>query len=492
MNRITVVVPEVISRIAPEIYGHFSEHIGGVFYGGLWVGKDSDIPNIKGFRADAVEMLRKLRPPVLRWPGGCFAETYAWRDGIGGVRPVRKNWWYPHDGRLETNEVGTHEFIDLCEAIGAKPYFAMNVTSATPMDARDWMDYCLSPRGSTTLSLEREKNGRAEPFDIPYWGVGNENWGGGGNMTADFYASEYKRFATVMDNVSRTPKPDGRGVTLIAGGANGTDYAWTRGLSSSLAASGAPAGGMSFHYYTGTKYGCFDMSREAWNSMIDRAAGIEEAVIRHYAIIRGYGLDRKMPRPLVIDEWGCWYPGGSGPSAGANLFEEQSTVRDAVITALTLNIFNRHADKIMMANVAQICNNLHCMLLIDGGKCVATPSYHVFDMYKEHQGANSLRVLTDCGDGARLSVSASEKDGGRILLTVANLSPETDAEARLDLLGVRGYSAESAYVLCSGDPADCNTAEHPDRVSPRKAEAAAGKPLFFPKASVTAVTLRTE
>ena len=182
MKKVYLVYPETKGTIAPEIYGHFSEHIGGVFYDGLWVGRDSDIPNIRGFRKELVEKLRALHPPVLRWPGGCFAETYDWRDGIGENRPVRRNWWTPMDGRYETNAVGTHEFLDLCELIGAQPYFAANLTGVTPMHIRDWMDYCLSPRGSTTLALEREKNGSKEPFDVKFIGVGNENWGGGGNI----------------------------------------------------------------------------------------------------------------------------------------------------------------------------------------------------------------------------------------------------------------------------------------------------------------------
>ena len=187
IKQVTVVFPDKKGVIAPEIYGHFSEHIGGVIYDGIWVGRDSEIPNIKGFRKDIIEKMRALNPPVIRWPGGCFAETYHWRDGIGKKRPVRPNWWTKWDGRYESNEVGTHEFMEFCELIGAKPYFAVNVTSITPMEARDWMDYCLSPRGTTTLAMEREANGHPEPFDIPYWGVGNENWG-------EEYHQRYRKF----------------------------------------------------------------------------------------------------------------------------------------------------------------------------------------------------------------------------------------------------------------------------------------------------------
>ena len=204
MENLKIIVPEIIGKISEEIYGHFAEHIGGVFYGGLWVGKDSEIPNERGFRKDALDKLRAINAPVIRWPGGCFAETYNWRDGIGKNRPIRHNWWTPHDSRYENNEVGTHEFFDLCELVGAKAYLAINVTSITPLEAREWLDYCLSPKGSTTLAKLREENGHPEPFKIDFIGVGNENWGGGGNMTADYYALEYRKFATVIDNICKS------------------------------------------------------------------------------------------------------------------------------------------------------------------------------------------------------------------------------------------------------------------------------------------------
>jgi len=188
--------------IAPEIYGHFTEHIGGVIYDGIWVDKDSKIPNIKGFRKEIIEKLRAINAPVIRWPGGSYADAYDWRDGIGDNRPVRISWWTRHDGKYEPNTVGTHEFMDFCEAVGADAYFAANLTSATPLQIREWMDYCTSPQGTTTLAKEREKNGHSEPFNISYWGVGNENWGSGGNMTPEYYTNEYRKFSTIMHNVA--------------------------------------------------------------------------------------------------------------------------------------------------------------------------------------------------------------------------------------------------------------------------------------------------
>ncbi len=486
MKKITVLCPEPLGTIAPEIYGHFSEHIGGVFYDGLWVGKDSEIPNINGFRKDLVEKLKAIHPPVLRWPGGCFAETYHWRDGIGENRPVRPNWWMHRDGRTESNAVGTHEFVDLCELIGAKPYFAVNVTSITPMEALDWMDYCLSPRGTTTLALEREKNGHPEPFDIPYWGIGNENWGGGGNMTPEYYALQYRRFATVLANFGKM-----YGVQVIAGGADGADYEWTEGLVSNLAkAKGTiPVDGMSFHYYCGKSGPCVEYTEDDWYVLIEKAQRIEELIRRHSAFTVAYGMEDRMK--LVIDEWGCWHPEGSGPSEGYNLFEQQSTMRDGVISALTLNIFNNYCHCIKMANVAQLCNNLHCLFLAGEGNCITTPTYHVFDMYQGHQGATALRTIVSENDDlpTGISVSAS-RNGNVITLTMANLSCEKDEEISLDFLGLDTPTVSvTARLLACDDMRSHNTFQRPDAVIPKPVSVDLNAPISLPKAAVLAITV---
>lgn len=482
-KKLTIVFPEKIGHIAPEIYGHFSEHIGGVFYDGLWVGKDSEIPNIKGFRKDLIEKLRKIHPPVLRWPGGCFAEAYDWRDGIGENRPVRPNWWRNHDGRYESNAVGTHEFIDLCELIGAKPYIAVNITSITPLQARDWVDYCLSPRGTTTLALEREKNGHPEPFDIPYWGIGNENWGEGGNMTPEYYANEYRRFAMVIGNMCKGKSE------LIIGGADSSDYHWTQVLCENLSkASHAPYHGMSFHYYCGASGDCVDFEEENWYELIQKAQKMEEILERHAAITHGYGTQERMK--LVIDEWGCWHPGGSGPSKGYNLFEQQSTMRDAVIAALTLNIFNNHANKIKMANVAQLCNNLHCLFLAGGEKCIVTPSYHVFDMYKEHQDGECLRTLISDQEDSRGQISASASIKDHVLkITIANLSCEEDATVTPSILGMEeSIASVRVTVLAADDMRAHNTFEKPDTVIPVSYTLQdLSEPIILPKAGVVAL-----
>ena len=488
MKKVSVVFPDKTGYISPEIYGHFSEHIGGVFYGGLWVGRDSDIPNERGFRSDALDALRKIAPPVLRWPGGCFAETYNWRDGIGADRPVRTNWWTAWDGRYESNEVGTHEFFDLCELIGTKAYLAINVTSITPLQAREWIDYCLSPRGSTSLALEREANGHPEPFDIDFIGIGNENWGDGGNMTPDYYALEYRRFATVIKNGCKAFK---KTPMLVVGGANGATYEWTRGLAENLrSARSTPIEAMSLHYYCGKAGTATEFTNDDWYTLVGNAERMEEIVERHYAVTKGYCMEHKLGK-LIVDEWGCWHPDGSGPSKGYNLFEQQSTMRDAVITALTLNIFNNHCDKVRMANVAQICNNLHCLLLAGDGYLVTTPTYHVFDMMKGHMGGTCLRtIVSDNGDAKeKISVSASEKDG-LLTVTLANLSCENDAEIALDMLGAdKKPVATTATLLSSADMKDHNTPDMPDKVKPLSITVDAEKAFTLPRASVMTLSI---
>ncbi|MBR4889197.1 MAG: alpha-L-arabinofuranosidase [Clostridia bacterium] len=479
MKTIYLVHPKTIGTIAPEIYGHFSEQIGGVFYDGLWVGKDSHIPNIGGFRKELVEKLKAIHPPVLRWPGGCFAETYDWRDGIGENRPVRRNWWTPWDNRLEDNAVGTHEFLRLCELIGAKPYFAANLTSVTPMHIRNWMDYCLSPRGTTTLAKEREENGHAEPYDIPYWGVGNENWGGGGNMRPEFYTDEYRRFAELMHNAA----PD---VQLFVCGSNGPDYAWTHGVMPGLKASEKLVNGFAMHYYCGKAGDPLTFTTEEWYKQLQQAQKMEEIILRNWAIICGHGMQEKCG--LVVDEWGCWHPDGSGPSKGYNLFEQQSTMRDAMVTALTLHIFNRHCDKVKMANVAQTVNNLHCLFLAGGENFTVTPTYHVFDLFKGHQGAACIEtVVTDNDDfGSSLTVSASVKDG-KTLVTVGNLSCEEDAVFSLASVGVELPAAATTKLLAHEDMHAHNTFEEPNTVQVQTFSLDPRQPITIPKAGIMAI-----
>ena len=483
MERICLVGCEGRGIVAPEIYGHFSEHIGGMFRDGVWVGEEAPVPNTRGFRNFVIEKFRAIRPPVLRFPGGCFAETYDWRDGIGprAERPKTLNFWYGHDHRVETNEVGVHEFTDFCRMVGAKPYLAANLTAMTPLDMRNFVEYCDMPENTTSLAALRAKNGSPEPFGVRYWGIGNENWGGGGNMTPEQYAREYVRYATTVDSANLN------GAKYVACGANCFDVGWTERFMREFRAKGCNLWGLSFHYYCGSAGDCVNFNEEDWDKLVANAGRMRELIERHRAAMRTFDPEEKVK--IVCDEWGCWHNAGTGPSKGFNLFEQQSTMRDAVITALTLNIFNDNCDVVAMANVAQLCNNLHCLFLTGGEHAIVTPTYHVFDMMKAHQGGRHIHVA---GAPKDVSVSASEKDGA-ITLTAANLSYGEAKEIELTSFDVPLPAHASATTL-SATPQACNTFENPDAVRPSPAVSLPfdGKALRFalPAASVVSITMR--
>lgn len=470
MSKLYIIAPEKLGVISPMLYGHFTEHIGGVFYDGIWVGEDSEVRNIEGFRAELIEKLREIKPPVIRWPGGCFAETYNWRDGIGkpGNRPTRINWWTRNDGRYESNRIGTDEFIRFCRLVGAEPYIAANVTSMSPLDIREWIDYCNSPRGTTAMAKLREENGSPEPYNVKYWGVGNENWGGGGNMTPEEYSDVFRRYSVVMDNACGDLK-------LIGCGPNAADYGWTRAFMDRFSRSERHMNGYSAHYYCGSSGDPLDFNEGQWYQLLLQAGRMDEIINRHWSIIRGFGLE--YCSRLVVDEWGAWHPDGSGPSKGYNLFEQQSTMRDSVISALTLNIFNNNCDKVMMANAAQMCNNLHCLFLAGGDKMCVTPTYHIFNMYNGHKGGEAVKTVSDLGnigftapDGRHdsvpnISTSASIKDGA-LTLTVANLSFDTPVTLELEAVGFALGRDAVITELSNDDLHAHNDFASPDAVKP--------------------------
>lgn len=489
MKKLYLIFPEKLGTIAPEIYGHFTEHIGGVIYDGIWVGKDSAIPNVNGFRKFIIDKLKEIDPPVIRWPGGCFAETYDWRDGIGANRPVRINWWYNRDHRLEPNEVGTHEFMDFCGQVGAEPYFAANITSVTPLNVRDWIDYCNSPEGSTTLAKERKTNGHSEPFGIKYWGIGNENWGGGGNMAPEVYAQEFRKYSTVAYNSAP-------GLKLIACGPNAADYHWTRECMKELSNSEKNICGFSLHYYCGYAGDPVAFTENEYYQQLKQALAMEEILVRHFDIIKGYSMEKQTK--LVIDEWGCWYKDGSGPSKGYNLFEQQSTMRDGLVAALTLNIFNNHCDKIMMANIAQLVNNLHSLFLSSGEHCIVTPTYHIFGMYKAHQGATAIKTIVDkdaitfTGKENKkemldnISVSASYKEGF-VTITIANLSASDSVTLELEAVGAELLENAKLTVLNHQDYHAHNTFESPDTVKTYTSDIKLSSGISVPAAGVVSI-----
>ena len=490
MEKISIIYPDKIAEINPNIYGHFTEHIGGVVYDGIYVGKNSATENVNGFRKFIIDKLKAIYAPVIRWPGGCFAEMYDWRDGIGENRPVRKTIWTGFTGDFEPNEVGTHEFCNFCELTGAKPYFAANVMFMDVKHLMDWLDYCLTPQGMSTLAIEREKNGHPEPFDIPYWGIGNENWGDGGNMRPEFYADLYRMFSNTVRRFTEG-KGTRNGFEIYAGGANAADYDWTHKFMGSIKDSWKRIDGYSFHYYTGYKSGGAPQSHtnEEWDEVITKTKEMQTLIDRHWSIIKAYDMDGadkggEYNSKLVIDEWGCWYPDGTGPTNDFHLYEQQSSVRDAVVTAINLNIFNNNADKVKMANVAQLVNNLHCLFLAHEDKCITTPTYHVFDLFKAHQNGIAVKTVADDDN---ISVSASVKNGVTTV-TVANTSCTEDIKISFEALGKAIPKAVYGKIIYNEDIHAHNTFENPDVVKPEDIIINTTAPFNLKRASVLMLT----
>jgi len=490
---VTILGNEPVATIRPEIYSHFAEHLGRCIYDGMWVGPESPIPNIDGWRTDIVEALRKIKPAVLRWPGGCYADDYHWRNGIGPSkdRPKTINMWW---GKvIDDNSVGTHEFMRLCELIGAKPYLCGNMGSGTPAEMREWLEYCNYPAESTLAEL-RATNGSPEPFDVSYWGVGNENWGCGGNMSPDEYAAKYRQYATFMQDMSDTK------LFLIACGPNGNNPDWTRRFMDNLSSvwQNPRVNGFAAHYYCGTAGTATEYDEAQWYQLVKRATFIENLILQQRAVLDGY--DPKREIGLIIDEWGTWHPVEEG-TPGYALYQ-QNTMRDAIVAALSLNAFNRHADKVVMTNIAQIVNVLQAMILTDGAKMLLTPTYHVYAMYAGHQGATSLRTLVDSpvagcatkaepGDVEIVSASASTK-GDQLLVTLANLSATEAVDVKLSAMGLGEFKKASVSTLGTGDIHAYNSFEAPESVKPTNAKAAAdGKDwiVTIPAGSVSSVTL---
>lgn len=449
-------------RINPAIHGQFAEHLGNCIEGGLWVGEESSIPNTRGIRDDVVGALKALQVPVLRWPGGCFADEYCWRDGIGprASRPRRINTHW--GGVIETNQFGTHEFMDLCERIGAEPYVAGNLGSATPREMLEWVEYLTCDQPSTLVELRRQ-NGRKEPWRVPYFGVGNESWGCGGSMRAEFYADQFRRYATYVKSYS------GNQIARIACGPGGEDYGWTEVL---MAQARSQMEGLSLHWYslpTGRwekKGSATNFGEAEWHSTLARAARIEEVVAKNAAIMDRHDPERRVG--LVVDEWGTWYDADPGTPPG--FLRQQSTLRDALVAAVTLSALHAHAARVTMANVAQMVNVLQAMILTDGERMLLTPSYHAFDLYKQHQGGLSVPLEHDAPDYALggesvrcLHGSASRDAAGALHVTLSNLDPRRELE--LVVSGLSGPIRGS--VLTASSMNAHNTFSNPDVVAVR-------------------------
>ncbi|MBQ7488115.1 MAG: alpha-N-arabinofuranosidase [Clostridia bacterium] len=426
MAHITINPDRVIGRISKNIYGHFSEHLGRCIYNGIFVGRDSAIPNVYGMRSDVVAALRHIKIPVLRWPGGCFADEYHWQDGIGPLeerkRMVNTNWGYV----VEDNSFGTHEFLELCSQLGCEPYINANVGSGTVREMAEWVEY-VNSEGDSSVVRTRWANGRKEPWGVRFWGVGNENWGCGGNMRPEYYADEFRRYQTYCRNYGENK------LFRIACGPNTDDYRWTEVL---MQQAGRFMDGLTMHYYTitGTEWAhkgkALQFSDTEYYELLRKACRMDELVTGHSRIMDRYDPSHRIG--LIVDEWGSWHEVEAGTNPG--FLYQQNTMRDAMVAAIHLNIFNRHCDRVIMANLAQTVNVLQSVILTDGDRMVLTPTYHVFDLFKAHQDAEAVdcfvetaKVGTDEWTVDHITASASKKDG-RMTLTLANLSMDEAEE----------------------------------------------------------------
>jgi alpha-N-arabinofuranosidase len=453
--------------INKNIYGQFSEHLGHCIYDGIWVGPDSPIPNTQGYSNAVLAALRDLHVPILRWPGGCFADEYHWRNGIGppDKRPSMYNSHW--GGVVENNHFGTNEFLNMCEMLGIEPYVCVNVGSGEVSEAMDWVEYMTSDSDSPMANLRRA-NGRDKPWKVRYIAVGNESWGCGGNMRPEFYADNFRRFNTFIKNY--VPGPENR-IYRVACGPAEDDYEWTDTL---MRLDGKQMNGLSLHYYTlprgnwKVKGSATEFGKDEYLATLGRTLKMEELVTKHSAIMDKYDPTKKVG--LAVDEWGVWTDVEPGTNPG--FLYQQNSLRDAVVAALNLHIFQAHADRVVMANIAQMVNVLQAMILTDGPKIVLTPTYHVFEMLKVHQGATSvpLEIETPYLTGTAekiptVSASASRDAAGRIHLSLVNTDPDSPATVACSVVGP-APAGVSGRILTAPAMTSHNTFDAPHAVEP--------------------------
>jgi len=450
--------------INPNLYGQFTEHLGHGIYGGIWVGEDSKIPNVRGFRKDVLEALKKLHVPVMRWPGGCFADEYHWKDGIGPrdkrPRMINTNW----GGVTEDNAFGTHEFLDFCELVGAEPYINGNLGSGTPQEMMEWVEYLTSDARSPMADLRR-KNGREQPWKIKFFGIGNENWGCGGNMRPEYYADNFRRYNSYLKNYS------GNTLYRIACGPGGDDYRWT----DVVMRNAGPMNALSLHQYTlptgnwDKKGSATDFNEAAWHSTLRGAVQMDELITKHSAIMDVHDPNKKVA--LLVDEWGIW----TDPQPGTNpgFLIQQNTLRDALLAAMHFHVFQNHADRVTMTNIAQMVNVLQAMVLTDNDKMLLTPTYHVFEMYQVHQGALSLPVDVQAEDyvldGKKIpsiSANASKDAKGKVHLSLVNTLPARDEVITCDVKGLNPKTV-TGRILTAAAIDSHNTFAAPEVVKPQ-------------------------
>ncbi len=452
-------------KISKHIYGHFSEHLGRCIYGGFYVGEgNTKIANTQGVRNDVVDALKKLKVPNLRWPGGCFADTYHWKDGVGPKkdRPTIVNTWW--GGVTEDNSYGTHDFLNMCELIGAEPYLSANVGSGTVQEVSEWIQY-TNFGGVSPMSKWRMENGREKPWDVKFWGVGNEAWGCGGNMTAEYYANIYRQYATFMTDWSNSGK-----LFRIASGASSSDYHWTEVLMREIPH--AMLEGVALHHYSvidwNTKGSAKDFSEEQYFQIMQRALLMDELIVKHSNIMDKYDPAKKVA--LVVDEWGGWYDVEPGTNPG--FLYQQNTMRDAILAGATLNIFHNHSDRVRMANLAQTVNVLQAVVLTEEEKMLLTPTYHVMEMYNVHQDATLLPLELKCNQYAfgaeklpAVSASASRDSQGFTHISLVNIDSKNSQEIIIDMRGAK-FTTVTGRILASEKLQDHNSFDAPQKVKP--------------------------
>ena len=516
-SHIEVLFDEPLGTISPNIYGHFVENLSGVLYDGIWLGEKSPVANIDGLRKSLIEHMRKIKATVIRFPGGCFADSYDWRDGIGPAdkRPRRTNFWAmgesekaPASHRYDPNAVGTNEFVHFCKLIGAEPYLAANVRSLPASAFQQWVEYCNSPAGSTTLADARAAAGYPDPFRVKYWGVGNESWGCGGEFTPQEYAVEFRRYSTWLPTY-------GDNLNLIASGPNTDDWSWTREFLTEVLRKGPGElrriYGMALHHYAWNlsrgktqdwvagKGEALKFDTVDWYELLREGERMEGLITGHWQVFSEFDHQHRVK--LVVDEWGPWYRPGSETTPGDQL-EQMPTLRDAVFSGMTLDIFNRNPEKVAMANCAQLINCLNSLYLAHEDKFVITPVGHVFDLYSSHQGGEALRTVFLApnvhydrdGQSATywgLKGSASVRDKN---LTITAVNPST-GEPRLVEIALRGATVKEASMrfLSNADIHAHNTFEQRDVVVPQtKPLSMSGGTLVveFPLASVVALNIQ--
>ena len=488
-----------LSHIEPEVYGHFSEHLGRCIYEGLFVPENGPVPNVNGMRTDVVEALREMKIPLLRWPGGCFADEYHWRDGIGPreqrKRTINTNW----GGVIEDNSFGTHEFFELARQLGCKTYVNGNVGSGTVREMSEWVEY-ITYDGVSPLAELRAANGHPEPWTVDYWGIGNENWGCGGNMRPQFYADLYRQYQTYIHDHGGSGH-----IQKVCGGAGTADYDWTEKVLET-AFDRCPKDahgfmdGLSLHYYTvpgswekmkrATGFG-----KEDWYETLKGALLMDELIRNHGAIMDRYDPEKKIG--MVVDEWGTWY--AVEPGTNPRFLYQQNTLRDALVAAITLNIFNKHSDRVRVACLAQTVNVLQAVILTEGERMLRTPTYHVMRMFRHHQGADLLESamldVPTVGEGEysvpKLTGSVSMDPDGIITVTVGNLSAD-EAEFVELKLQERDYRILEASILTAPEIGSYNTFDQPDLVCESPFEGVDienGISFTLPAASVVAIRL---